>query len=133
MTRLRGSGKHRIEYRHVIDSLVRKPGAFEQYRYREDLFPASRFRIAYDLLRERNPRTASKEYLKILECAAKEGEALVDNALALILDRNASVDAEAVREAIAAKTPIPSVREVCVREVDLTLYDRLLWGEGARR
>ena len=44
------ANKHRINYRHVIDWLVRKPGAFENYRYREDLFPTSRFRMAYDSL-----------------------------------------------------------------------------------
>ena len=39
---LRGRGQHRIDYRHVIDWLVRKPGAFAAYRYRDDLFPTSR-------------------------------------------------------------------------------------------
>ncbi|HEX3681724.1 MAG TPA: IS21 family transposase [Bryobacteraceae bacterium] len=53
LPRLRGRGKHRIDYRHMIDWLVRKPGAFENYRYREDLFPSSWFRMTYDLLRER--------------------------------------------------------------------------------
>ena len=48
LPRLRGRGKHRIEYRHVIDWLVRKPGAFADYRYREELFPSSRFRLVYD-------------------------------------------------------------------------------------
>jgi len=48
LPRLRGRGKHRVHYRHIIDWLVRKPGAFENYRYREDLFPNSRFRMAYD-------------------------------------------------------------------------------------
>ena len=49
--RLRGEGQHRINYRHIIDSLVRKPGAFENYRYRDELFPTSCFRIAYDVLK----------------------------------------------------------------------------------
>ena len=40
LPRLLGHGQHRIDYRHVIWSLVRKPGAFAQYRYRDDLFPA---------------------------------------------------------------------------------------------
>lgn len=40
MPRLAGSGKHAVNYRHVIDSLVRKPGAFENYKYR---FEAVRF------------------------------------------------------------------------------------------
>jgi len=53
MPRLRGESGHRIDYRHVIWSLVRKPGAFAAYRYREDLFPSLVFRRAYDALRER--------------------------------------------------------------------------------
>ena len=50
MPRLIGVGGSSINYRHVIDSLVRKPGAFENYKYREDMFPTSHFRIAYDML-----------------------------------------------------------------------------------
>src|SRR5208282_5597727 len=50
LPRLRGRGKHRIDYRHVIDWLVRKPGAFADYRYRADLFPSSHFRMVYDVL-----------------------------------------------------------------------------------
>jgi len=46
MPRRRGRGKHRVDYRHIIDWLVRKPRAFANYRYREDLFPTSRFRMA---------------------------------------------------------------------------------------
>lgn len=42
LPRLRGEGKHHIDYRHIIDWLVKKPGAFENYRYRNDLFPTSR-------------------------------------------------------------------------------------------
>src|SRR6516225_7264352 len=53
LPRLRGRSKHRVDYRHIIEWLVRKPGAFEIYRYQEDLFPTSRFRMAYDALRER--------------------------------------------------------------------------------
>jgi hypothetical protein len=53
LPRLRGRGKHRVDYRHIIDWLVRKPGAFENYRYREELFPTSGFRMSYDALRER--------------------------------------------------------------------------------
>jgi hypothetical protein len=53
MLRLRGRRKHRVDYRHIIDWLVRKPGAFEHYRYRDELFPTSRFRMAFDLLQEK--------------------------------------------------------------------------------
>ena len=39
--RLIGKQQHHIDYHHVIWSLVRKPGAFAAYRYREDLFPTT--------------------------------------------------------------------------------------------
>ena len=67
--RLRGRKKHAINYRHIIDWLVRKPGAFENYVYREELFPTSRFRMAYDALREAQPKRGHKEYLGILNLA----------------------------------------------------------------
>ena len=39
-----------LDYRHVIWSLVRKPGAFAHYCFRDDLFPSLVFRRAYDAL-----------------------------------------------------------------------------------
>ena len=39
MERVRGEGEANVIYRHVIGSLVRKPGAFARYRFREQLFP----------------------------------------------------------------------------------------------
>ena len=64
LPRLRGEGNHAINYRHIIDSLIRKPGAFENYRYRDDLFPTSRFRIAYDDLKKRHVQSkAARQYL----------------------------------------------------------------------
>ena len=59
MPRLRGDRYHQIDYRHVIWSLVRKPGAFARYRYREELFPSIVFRRAYDALAGR-PRRARR-------------------------------------------------------------------------
>ena len=39
MERVRGEGEAHVNYRHVIGYLVRKPGAFARYRFREQLFP----------------------------------------------------------------------------------------------
>ena len=40
LPRLVGRRKHHINYRHLIDTLLRKPGGFRNYRYRDDLFPS---------------------------------------------------------------------------------------------
>jgi hypothetical protein len=50
---------------------VRKLGAFENYRYQEDLFPTSRFRMAYEALKKCATGWPSREYLKVLELAAR--------------------------------------------------------------
>ena len=124
--RLRGEGKHHIQYRHIIDWLVRKPGAFENYRYREELFPTHRFRMAYDELKRRHPSRAAKEYLEILHLAARENEAAVDEALRTLLDKELPVSLEAVARIVGNPREIPWPVQIVVREVDLAAYDALL-------
>jgi len=123
--RLRGKKKHAVNYRHVIDWLVRKPGAFENYLYRDDLFPTSRFRMAYDALRETTPDRASREYLKILELAARENEALVDEALRSLLDGEQPIQAPAVVDWISRQEPARPATEVYVETTPLSSFDQL--------
>lgn len=131
--RLRGEHRHRVCYRHIIDWLVRKPGAFEHYRYREDLFPTTRFRMAWDVLAKEKPTRAAREYLEILYLAAKESETGVDDALRRIFDEGAEVSAEAVWTLLRAAAPLPLPTEVVVAEIPLGSYDELLgeWAEEA--
>jgi Mu transposase, C-terminal domain len=126
LPRLRGRGKHRIEYRHIIDWLVRKPGAFEEYRYRDAMFPTSRFRIAYDILNDQRPGRAVKDYLAVLLLAAREGESGVDEALRLLLDAGRTPDEASVAEARRQGRRPSAVTDVWIVDVDLTMYDRLL-------
>lgn len=125
MPRLRGRRRHRVDYRHIIDWLVRKPGALENYRYRDELFPTSRFRMAFDELKDKLGPRGSKEYLAILELAAKESEAKVDEALRVLLGKGEGwVRAEAVRERLRVERK-GSIREVEVASVDLRMFDEL--------
>jgi hypothetical protein len=127
LSRLRGEDGHRINYRHIIDWLVRKPGAFENYRYKEDLFPTSQFRIAYDMLRTiYDNKKANKQYLKILELAARENESLVNEALRMFINLEVVMDSDIVRQFIDSRTKPPDVTEVHVEAVDLNHYDQLL-------
>ena len=71
LPRLRGRSKHRVDYRHIIEWLVRKPGAFENYRYQEDLFPTSRFRMAYDALQETAPSRYKQGVLEDFETGGR--------------------------------------------------------------
>ncbi len=135
LPRLRGRGKHRIDYRHIIEWLVRKPGAFENYRYQEDLFPTSRFRMAYDALRESTPQRAHKEYLKILKLAAEIGEVQVDEALRELLAGEAEVatTVDAINEVLARLDTIAPVTMVEVALVDLASFDQLCTAMAVRQ
>lgn len=128
MPRLVGRNGHAIDYRHIIFWLVRKPGAFARYRYRESLFPTLTFRRAYDALSEkRAERTATLEYLRILNLAATTLEADVDAALQLLLDQGLAPTIESVRNLIRTEAPAPSI-EIEAFQPELTTYDALVGG-----
>jgi hypothetical protein len=129
MPRLPGRSQYQVDYRHIIDWLVRKPGAFVNYRYREQLFPTSYFRKTYDLLREVSPRRCDRRYLEILNQAAKEGEASVDNALRLLLQtavgKQTIVNKEAFSEFLNRCEQSPAITDVHIAEVSLSSFDQL--------
>jgi hypothetical protein len=126
MPRLRGRNKHRVDYRHIIDWLVRKLGAFEHYRYRDELFPTSRFRMTFDLLEEQfGHYQGSKEYLKILELAARSSEVRVDAGLRLLLEAGDELISATRIEAMLGSDHNTTVRDVEVTAVDLKVFDQL--------
>ena len=130
LPRQRGEGKHKINYRHIIDSLIRKPGAFENYRYRDAMFPTSRFRIAYDSLKKRyTERSAAKRYLHILNMAAKESETDVDNALRVLIDKSMDICKEQVEILMQSGESVFTATDIDIPAIDLTCYDQLLQGE----
>ncbi len=128
MPRLRGRGGQRIDYRHIIGSLVRKPGAFARYRYREELFPSLTFRQAYDVLGHTHGERADVEYVRLLHLAATTSERQVDTTLRDLLQAGRAFDYASVR---ALVTPtIPSVPVIHLPPPDLAHYDALLGGGG---
>lgn len=75
-----------IDYRHIIDSLIRKPGAFESYQYRSFLYPNTTFRKAYDVLKDSGLTSCNKRYLELLHLAKLYGENEVSTVIDLLLE-----------------------------------------------
>jgi hypothetical protein len=124
--RLLGKKKHRIDYHHIIWSLVNKPGAFSRYRYREELFPSLIFRKAYDRLCESlgTGYKSDKNYLMILHQAAALNEADVETALELLLQEKQLPTFARVKELVQprqAETP-----KMDPLDPNLSEYDNLL-------
>jgi hypothetical protein len=137
LPRLRGRHKHHINYRHVIEWLVRKPGAFAGYRYRAELFPTSRFRMAYDYLAATASGRSAREYLGILQLAARQSEVEVDEALRRLLDLGSGVSLAAVTALVQEGLTPARLMEVNVAPINLSTYDDLfenkeVWHESGR-
>lgn len=132
LPRLRGKHRHLIQYPHIIAWLLRKPGAFQNYRYRVDLYPTSRFRRACDMLEEQHARSrAHRTYLQILDLATQEGEDQVDGALDRLLRTERPITIQAVEAYLQEEQIRPIRHRVEVTPVELSCYDDLL--EGPQR
>ena len=127
--RVRGGALDGIDYRHLAHSLVRKPGAFRRYVYREALFPTLTFRCAYDVLAERSEKWADLEYVRILYLAATTMECEVEAALSALLETGEVPEHDAVKARVAPSSPLP-VPEVHVDTPELSAYDALLESQG---
>jgi hypothetical protein len=127
--RVRGEGLDGVDYRHLVHSLVRKPGAFRRYVYREAMFPTLIFRRAYDALAERSAKWADLEYVRILHLAATTMQCEVEAALEGLLEADEVPEYDAVKARVAPTEPLVCP-EVHVALPDLTAYDTLLEGEG---
>ncbi len=127
LPRIKGAGNYSIKYQHIISWLIKKPGAFNNYKYRRDLFPTVRFKMAYDALRQNHVlNVANREYLSILFLAARENETLVDDALRYLIDENIEINKKSVERIIQSGQKIKSVNDIEILEVNLASYDDLL-------
>jgi hypothetical protein len=111
-----------VNYRHVIDSLVRKPKAFAHYQHQACLFPHPIFRKAYDILKAHTD-TSSKAYLEILQAAKRMGESEVKLALELIVEAHIIPSATDVIALIEKRCTPEIIGEVS--HVSLHDYDEL--------
>lgn len=116
-----------INYRHLIDSLIRKPGAFEAYQYQSHLFPNLSFRRAYDALKA-DGTSPSRRYCEILHLAKMEGEQNVTAAIDLLLETQELPLKSKLGALLSTLRPVP---DVTVHTPCLEDYDVLLTGVGS--
>lgn len=128
--RLQGRGAHRIDFRHIIHSLVRKPGAFDGYRYREELFPTLTFRQALDALKDSQGERGHVDYLQILNLAAKTMVIDVETALEALLEAGqpfrfsdvealVTPDKPRIEELVAPLQPEPAIYDSLLEEEEI--------------
>jgi hypothetical protein len=129
--RLRGERQHRIDYRHVIWSLVKKPWALARYRYRDALFPTLLWEKALEALTAKLPeRRAELEYLRVLHLAAATLQHEVEAAVELLLGQGQLPLFTEVKALLSTRKP--EVPQLAPLTVDLAGYDELLTAEVKR-
>ena len=130
LPRVRGERGSLVDFRHVVVPLLRKPGAFIHYRYREALYPSTTFRTAFDrLVSDHGERPGVIEYLQVLKLAAEETVERVEPLLRVQLARSGKWRATEVRDQMVA--PERKVIELAGLTPSLNAYDALLEGEVA--
>ena len=127
LPKLKGENKYRINYRHIIEWLVRKPGAFGHYRYRQELFPGTLYRMAYDNLTANHTQpVADRQYLNILYLAATDSESAVEGALRQLFGNAEPISVEAIKKNLHSGDHKAIVDQIRIDDVSLAAYDDLL-------
>jgi hypothetical protein len=130
LPRLRGDRGALVDFRHVIESLLRKPGAFIHYRHRQALYPSATFRAAYDrLVEDHGERPGLAEYLQVLKLAAEETVEKIEPLLSAQLVRAGKWHATGVRNQVSP--PERKLIELASLTPSLSAYDALLESEVA--
>ncbi|MBT5610931.1 MAG: DDE-type integrase/transposase/recombinase [Lentisphaerae bacterium] len=95
-----------ILWQDLVGWLVRKPGAFARYRYRDAMFPSAVHRQLCTALHERlDAYVADREYLLILNASAGLSQPVVEKAIGGLLSDEAPLSLEGFREASGLERP----------------------------
>jgi hypothetical protein len=126
LPRLLGKNNCRIDYRHIIDALLRKTGAFARYRHREALFPSPVWHQALENLEKAlGPRKGEVDYLRLLHLAASTLECDVEAALILLMEAGEVPEVDRVKALMGLHKPA-EVPAIAPLQVDLGEFDGLL-------
>lgn len=130
LPRLRGDRGAVVDFRHVIEPLLRKPGAFLHYRHRQALYPGATFRAAHDrLVADHGERPGVIEYLQLLKLAAEQTVEAVEPLLVQQLSQPGKWRALQVREQLCP--PAKTIVALAELTPSLASYDQLLGSEVA--
>jgi hypothetical protein len=126
-TRAPGTGRGRkLDYRHFIDSLKRKPQAFKGLVFRDALFPREAYRRTWEQLELKLPqRQACQTIVALLEMAARDGvEGALAQRLEALLVAGALPDLKQLRAEFAPRQP--ELPQITVEIPAASVYDALL-------
>ncbi len=116
----------RIDWRHMLPGLKRKPGAFARWVLRDAMFPRSEYAQAWEFINTKLPeRAACRLMVELLDLADRANVvAELAGVLAAGQARDELPDIEVLRERFAPRSP--TMPEVHVQLPPTSVYDELL-------
>ena len=118
---------HKVDYRHIISSLVKKPQAFRYSRLKDMIIPNDEYRLIWQHLdRTLDSKKSCKLIVKILHLAYK-GDC--EKALSQFILSEIEKKKQFTIEHLQSKFLIPAstaVPDVAVNQHDLSVYDALI-------
>lgn len=113
-----------VSWRDLVHSMVRKPGALAEYRYRDAFFPSTVFVSLCDRLKlERGDWQGHVEYLQFLSLCRDLDDDHIDASVSGLLQKGQAVTLESLRESLGIKSERPVIEAF---EPDLSGYDRFV-------
>lgn len=122
----RGKRARKIDYRHVINWLVRKPGAFRGCKYRDNLLPSDNYKYIWQFVDDNMEyREAAKFMVGLLHIAAIEE---CENSLAEMVMRYIHTGRKLKLSEFqdAFKSTKRELKDYSVSQHQLALYDQLI-------
>ncbi len=115
-----------IDYRHLLPALKRKPGAFARWRLRDEMFPRTEYRQAWERLASQLPeRQACRVMVGLLDLAIRGAcEAALAQRLTQLLDAGMLPELALLDAEFAPR--VPASPDVCVELPALASFDTLL-------
>lgn len=126
----KGTRPHKIHYGHLIHWLYRKPQAFRNYQFREELFPTDAFRKLWEMLDSKlDERSACREYVSILKLYSDIDQ---NKNLPIVIEKhlqeNKLPSSKKFNEIFL--TNETNTAQVCVKSPEPETYDQLLQSIG---
>ncbi len=128
----KGARARKIDYRHLIDSLVRKPQAFRFSQLREDILPTSAYKKIWSYLeKEVGGILSCKIIVGLLSIAAKYNcEEALSNIVCAQIEKNITPDLDKVKAIFCNGAQKKVLIDVEIIQHKLCDYDDLLVAGG---
>ena len=123
----KSDGENSILLEHILPSLVRKPQAMVRWVHRPILFPTNVCKSFYQRLKQQDPSSCEREYLKVINLIQHVSWQDLSIAMELQLESNETLSFEIIKELLlGCSTQVSDISYQQPLQPQLSQYDSLI-------